>query len=317
MRWAVRFALTASIVSIILLLILKQHLEDLWDQYNVPAYLRSSFRNSFSHGELDHLAPVPGTMGDKIIIMAKLEHEKTDWVAKNLPESAPLILSTTIHVRRLLKLTNSAFLCSWQHAIYTVNPASPTTLSTPLNKGHESMAYLSYIIDHYTSLPATLAFLHSHRSGFFAAWHTDTALHDNVEALRALQLPFVQSNGYVNLRCNWNPGCLEAHRNNKHVTPDVWRDVFAGTTTFILPSNSSSPSSSSPPHSRDLSHEAPAQVGAACCAQFAVSRERVLQRPLSDYEKIRQWIIDTEKSDAQSGRVMEFLWHVIFGMDAV
>ncbi|MCJ1422874.1 hypothetical protein MMC29_000754 [Sticta canariensis] len=179
------------------------------------------------------------------------------------------------------------------------------------------MAYLSYIIDHYTSLPATLAFLHSHRSGFFAAWHTDTALHDNVHALRALQIPFVQSNGYVNLRCNWNPGCMEAHRNNAHVTPEVWRDVFTGTSTSILSTNSSTSSSSSPPNSQELSYPAPAQVGAACCAQFAVSRERVLQRPLSDYEQIRQWIIDTEKSDAQSGRVMEFLWHVIFGMDAV
>lgn len=90
MRWTVRFALTASIASIILLLVLKQHLEDLWDQYNVPAYLRSSFRNSFRHGELDHLAPVSGKMGDKIIVMARLERENTDWVAKNLPESALL-----------------------------------------------------------------------------------------------------------------------------------------------------------------------------------------------------------------------------------
>lgn len=90
MRWTVRFALTASIVSIILLLILKQHLEDLWQQYNVPAYLRSSFKNSFRYGELDHLAPVSGKMGDKIIVMARLEQENTDWVAKNLPESAPL-----------------------------------------------------------------------------------------------------------------------------------------------------------------------------------------------------------------------------------
>ncbi|MCJ1268595.1 hypothetical protein MMC22_008483 [Lobaria immixta] len=222
--------------------------------------------------------------------MARLEHENTDWVAKNLPD--------------------------WQHAIYTVNPTSPTELSTPLNKGHESMAYLSYIIDHYASLPATLAFLHSHRSGFFTAWHTDTALHDNVQALRALQIPFVQSNGYVNLRCNWNPGCIEAHRDNAHVTPEVWQEVFAGTSTSIISPNSSSTSSPSP-KSQELRHQAPAQVGAACCAQFAVSRERVLQRPLSDYEQIRQWIIDTEKSDAKSGRVMEFLWHVIFGMDAV
>lgn len=110
MRWTVRFALTASIVSIILLLILKQHLEDLWDQYNVPAYLRSSFKNSFRHGELDHLAPVPGKMGDKIIVMARLERENTDWVAKNLPESVPFPLSNE-GIRNFLRpLTQPSFL---------------------------------------------------------------------------------------------------------------------------------------------------------------------------------------------------------------
>lgn len=61
----------------------------------------------------------------------------------------------------------------------------------------------------------------------------------------------------------------------------------------------------------------PGEVGAACCAQFAVSRERVLERPKSDYEGLRRWVTETEKDDAQSGRVLEFLWHVIFGMDAV
>lgn len=161
------------------------------------------------------------------------------------------------------------------------------------------MAYLSYIIDNYMkdTLPSTLVFLHSHRDGFFSGWHTDTPLHDNVEALRKLQLAFVQSNGYVNLRCNWNPGCLEAHRNNAHVTPEVWKDIFSGTTMD--------------------SDQPPQQVGAACCAQFAVSRDQVKKRPLTDYVQVRDWIVDTERSDAKSGRIMEFLWHVIFGQDAV
>ena len=160
------------------------------------------------------------------------------------------------------------------------------------------MAYLSYIIDNYANLPSTLVFLHSHRAGFLSAWHTDTPLHDNVDALHSLQIPFVQQNGYVNLRCNWNPGCLEAHRDNAHVTPEVWQDVFSGTST-------------------EEKGQAPALVGAACCAQFAVSKKQVLVRPLGDYVRFREWIIDTEKSDAKSGRVLEFLWHVIFGKDAV
>lgn len=91
MRWTVRFAVTASIALIFFLFLLKQHLEDLWDQYNVPAYVRSSFKNTFRHGPLEYLTPVPSKMADQIIIMAKLEAENTDWVAKNLPESAPLL----------------------------------------------------------------------------------------------------------------------------------------------------------------------------------------------------------------------------------
>ena len=78
----------------------------------------------------------------------------------------------------------------------------------------------------------------------------------------------------------------------------MWQDVFSGTST------------------EDKGH-ASALVGAACCAQFAVSNKQVLVRPLGDYVRFREWIIDTEKSDAKSGRVLEFLWHVIFGKDAV
>ena len=197
-------------------------------------------------------------------------------------------------------LTPSPAVISWQNAIYTVNPSSSlnTTLTTPQNKGHEAMAYLTYIIDNYASLPATIAFIHPHRSGFLSAWHTDTPLHSNVDALKSLQIPFVQRNGYANLRCNWNPGCREKHRKNAHVTGEKWRAIFHGTST-------------------GNSEDASFQVGAACCAQFAVSRSQVLERPLTDYEHFRHWILDTDLPDAKSGRVFEFLWHIIFGMEAV
>ncbi|KAL8738934.1 MAG: hypothetical protein Q9181_000346 [Wetmoreana brouardii] len=190
---------------------------------------------------------------------------------------------------------------SWQRAIYTVNPSSSTlsntTLTTPLNKGHEAMAYLTYIIDNYSSLPSTIAFLHPHNSGFLSAWHTDTPLHSNADALNSLQTSVVQKHGYVNLRCNLNPGCLKKHQKNKFVTAEVWQEIFGGTST--------------------PKQDVPPLVGAACCAQFAVSRPRVLERPLSDYEYFRRWIFETEMTDRQSGRVFEYLWHVIFGMQAV
>ena len=154
------------------------------------------------------------------------------------------------------------------------------------------MAYLTYLIDNYPFLPAVIAFLHSHRKGFWGAWHTDSRLHDNVESLRKLQLDFVRLNGYVNLRCNWSPGCDFEDRDNKHVTLEIWEELFQGT-----------------PY--------PGEVGAACCAQFAVSREQVLQRPLKDYEMFRQWLLDTELTDRRSGRIFEFSWQFIFAQGAV
>ncbi|KAH1711141.1 hypothetical protein KXX35_006660 [Aspergillus fumigatus] len=264
MKSSSRIICCATLLLLIPLYLVKVHLEDFCDQYRAGTYLVDWTKSRYFPQTVPTLPN--GQTGDKIIVMAKLEEEHTEWVEEELPD--------------------------WQRAIYTVNPSKATVadtkkLTTPLNKGHESMAYLTYLIDHYDSLPSTIAFLHSHRAGFFMAWHVDAPLHDNVAAMRALQLDFVQRNGYVNLRCNWNPGCRAADRLNRHVTEQQ---------KFLAK---------------------PKEIGAACCAQFAVSREQVLQRPREDYIRFRQWVIDTDKDDASSGRVMEFLWHVIFGQEAV
>ncbi|KAL8868732.1 MAG: hypothetical protein Q9174_004788 [Haloplaca sp. 1 TL-2023] len=221
--------------------------------------------------------------------MAKTESEDADWVAKDLPD--------------------------WQHAIYTVDATTNDTLTTPMNKGHEAMAYLTYIIDHYHALPATLAFIHPHRDGFYEAWHTDTPLHSNVEALRTLRIPFVQENGYANLRCNWDPGCKKAHRKNKHITAKVWDEIFGQASQAVLAQGQTDHDDED--STVKVKDDVPEEVGTGCCAQFAVSRHQVLARPKSDYEVFRNWIFETKKSDAQSGRVLEFLWHVIFGMSPV
>ena len=162
------------------------------------------------------------------------------------------------------------------------------------------MAYLSYIIDHYAYLPAVIAFLHPHRDGFFSSWHTDTPLHSNVDAMRTLNLSYIMDTGYVNLRCKHSPGCLEKDIHNAHVTTETYMDLFKGTSTEV--------------HNTD---SVPKLVGAACCAQFAVSKTQVHKRPVKDYEEFRRWLLDTELDDAKSGRVLEYLWHIIFGRNAV
>ena len=190
------------------------------------------------------------------------------------------------------------------------------------------MGYFTYLIDNYDNLPSTIAFLHAHRNGFLKAWHTDTPLHDNVYAMQHLQIDWVQQNGYVNLRCKWNPGCKKSQRQRTkgHITSEIWQSVFNETSTCPPRNNSSlddaSLSQNNP--SRDLTVQSganpwslPDEIGVACCAQFVVSRDHVLRRPKEDYIRFRRWVLETDLNDAKSGRVMEYLWHIIFGMDSV
>ncbi|PYI07688.1 hypothetical protein BO78DRAFT_312555 [Aspergillus sclerotiicarbonarius CBS 121057] len=287
MKWALRVLLCSSLFLLFPLFLLKTYLEDLCDQYGAESYLIDWLDLGWSRREI---RPFPTSPGDKVVVAAKLQEEHTEWIEEELPD--------------------------WERAIYIVNPsreiaADDQQLKTPLNKGHESMAYLTYLIEHYDRLPSTIVFLHAHRSGFLRAWHVDAPLHDNAWAVRALQLGFVQQSGYVNLRCNPNPGCKKNQYRNDHVTHAIFTDIFEGTST--------------PPRNRtDVELESnqrflyiPDQVAAACCAQFTVSQQQVLERPREDYIKIRQWVIDTDLDDAHSGRVMEFLWHMIFGKESV
>ena len=120
--------------------------------------------------------------------------------------------------------------------------------------------------------------------------------------LQSLQLESVQRKGYVNLRCNGNVGCpdeiqpfrdpREEHRTAEHAIADAWGELFG---------NASMPET----------------IATPCCAQFVVSRNQVLKRPLADYQRYLDWLISTPLDDATSGRVFEYLWHVIFGQEAV
>lgn len=59
--------------------------------------------------------------------------------------------------------------------------------------------------------------------------------------------------------------------------------------------------------------EVPTDLSAPCCAEFIVNRDRVLAHPKSFYVSMRDWIIETELGRYRSGRVFEYMWHVIFG----
>jgi hypothetical protein len=181
----------------------------------------------------------------------------------------------------------------WQTAVYVVDdPNAP--LHPPKNKGHEVMVYLTYIIDHYDNLTDITVFLHSHR----IAWHNEEIFDfDAVEMLRRLSAERVTREGYMNLRCYLSPGCPDwmhpgaasedGEKKEEVVLARSWGEIF--------------------PH-----RPIPAILAQPCCAQFALSRERIRALPRSQYIHYRDWMLQTDLRDTISGRVWEYLWHVVF-----
>ncbi|KAJ1326980.1 DUF3431 domain-containing protein [Microdochium nivale] len=249
---------------------------------------------------------------DKVIVMVHLPSEDVSWVARELPD--------------------------WKRAIYPVPPNTvvtsipapadkpPAELRLPVNKGHEAMAYITYLIDFYHHLPAIVLFLHAHEDGYHRAWHVDARLHSNVVATRELRLDTVKQRGYVNMRCNPRSNCLHTPRpDNFHLTPnteEVWRQFWANTSTPVPKINElmlqrKNIDDADPHGVPDLATHPFPPIADPSGGQFAVTREAILARPREDYIALREWLFATDLHDEESGRVFEFNWHILFGMPGV
>jgi hypothetical protein len=183
-------------------------------------------------------------------------------------------------------------------AIYVMDdPDAP--LHPPKNKGNEAMAYLTYIIDHYEKLPDIIIFMHAHRF----AWHNNDILgNDAAEMVRRLSSEHVMRQGYMNLRCHWKPGCPDWLHPQSHeddivkqeqpMLEQAWHGIFP-----LDP--------------------VPSVLAQPCCAQFALSRERILRVPKSSFVYYRDWLLRTTLSTYISGRIWEYTWQYVFTGEAV
>ncbi|MCJ1477494.1 hypothetical protein MMC13_006166 [Lambiella insularis] len=178
-------------------------------------------------------------------------------------------------------------------SLYVVdNPITAT--HPPVNKGHEVMVYLTYIIDHYEQLPDIVIFIHAHRH----AWHNvDLLDFDAAEMVKRLNSERVTRYGYMNLRCSWDPGC------------PVWlqpqkKEELLGKQEQTLLAKSWSELFPLDPLPRILAQP--------CCAQFAVSKQRILSIPHGRFVIYRDWLLRTPLTDYFSGRIWEFVWQYVF-----
>lgn len=160
----------------------------------------------------------------------------------------------------------------FETAVYTVDaPTSPYIV--PQNKGHEVMPYLTYIITRYYNLSDVTLFMHAH-----AVTRHNNDLLDSLAAqiVQALSPPKVVRDGYFNLRCHQEPGCphdIYPFKDNDAVNkPEI--DIFRRSWEELSPGE-----------------EVPKVVSQPCCAQLALSRERIRALPLEQYEFFRDWLL--------------------------
>jgi hypothetical protein len=195
---------------------------------------------------------------------------------------------------------------NWTINHYRVDAPLNPILSVPSRKGNEAMVYLTYIIDNYDALPDVIFFHHGHPR----AWHQKLTSAEEVARLRT---EYVLKAGYASARCL--PGCenvvpLEGGEPASHMAalPLLSRRDHLVTLleNFLEPARFP-----------ELEGAVPKQLAAPCCAQFAVSRGRVMRREREWWVKLREWLIEAPLPSMNSGRLMEHLWHVFFGMEAV
>ncbi|KAL1296781.1 hypothetical protein AAFC00_000243 [Neodothiora populina] len=206
----------------------------------------------------------------RTLVIAKTSEENTDWIGQGLNQ-----------------------LTSFKAAVYVVNDGN-ATYRVPKNKGHEAMVYLTYVIDHYDDLADVTMFMHAH----MLAWHNNDILDSNAaEMVKALRPERVLREGYMNMRCHWDPGC-PAHIRPTETEEDinipeaaimgrVWKQLFPG-------------------------EKVPDVLSQPCCAQMAVSRDRIRLLPRQRYISLRDWIINSDLEDRLSGRVFEYVWQYLW-----
>ena len=162
-------------------------------------------------------------------------------------------------------------------------------------KGREALIYLTYLHDFYDKLPDISIFIHSHES----PWHIDGALLESLPfALTHLDPYQVQERRYFNLRVSWKYGCPS------------WIDTTNLTQSTYKPEQHLMASSMRELFGSEI--EVPSTLAGPCCSQFSVSRSAIHRRSRAEYKHYMDWIIDSEESDAVTGRVFEHLWPYMF-----
>lgn len=105
-----------------------------------------------AHDGYTGFAEPPKNLHTKALVVASMKGDDTSWLDE--------------------------FFSDWERNVYVMNDAS-AQLTVARNKGRESMAYLTFLIDNYHDLPEYMVFLHSLRY----QWHNEDPMYGTLGTL--------------------------------------------------------------------------------------------------------------------------------------
>ena len=170
----------------------------------------------------------------------------------------------------------------WPAQVYAVNEAEDA-----------AMAFLTYIIDNYHQLPAVTVFHHAIRYQM----RPDNRVFDSALVLQQLRTDHVMKRGFANLHCGQQIECpdsiLTKHEhswilsNINEVAAHFKRDFEA-----LLPGE-----------------PVPEKVAVPTGSEFAVADWAIRQRSKKDWQRIRQWVMDSKHKPAMTEGIINHAWH--------
>ena len=152
------------------------------------------------------------------------------------------------------------------------------------NKGMDAGMYLSYIIDHYDTLPERILFCHHHETN----WTQDKSLSEIINSLNW------EAADYFNIGARAmyiNPFKLISQEHIDIIKAN-WH-IFAGHIEYTE------------------------ELMMYCGTQFCVHQDLIKQYEKEFYVKLRYWVYNTELSDYFSGRMFEYFWHYLLTHDPI
>ena len=151
------------------------------------------------------------------------------------------------------------------------------------NVGAEATVYLTYIIQFYYVLPEVTAFVHGHQS----SWHESNIVR-RINRLNLNNLKYYNFNQIARTFDTLN--VTDTNHTQSATMREAWPEVFEQELGTM-----------------------PSVIRVRCCAQFAVHRDRIRLRNREFYVKVLLWLNTTKMQTFWSSRVLEFVWHIMFG----